>query len=99
MVGPSPSGRLRIHPLALVSLITGILSIPACCCWLGLPLPLCAIVCGIVGLSKIRNAPQVYTGQTFCIVGMLCGSFGLLMSSGANLTSYGNGFRRRYGRF
>jgi hypothetical protein len=89
----------KVHPLALVSLITGILSIPMCCCWFGLPLPLCAIACGIIGLGKIRNAPQLYSGRTFCIVGILCGSFGLLMTSGANLTSYGNGFRRRYGRF
>ena len=94
-----PTAGPRVHPLAFVSLITGILSVPACCCWFGLPLPICAIACGILGLSKIRSSPQMYSGRTFCIVGILCGSFGLLTSSGSHLTSYGDGFRRRYGRF
>jgi hypothetical protein len=99
LAGPTPPARPRIHPLALVSLIAGVLSVPACCCWFGLPLPVCAIACGIIGLGKIRGNPQAYSGAVFCIVGIVCGSFGLLISSGFHLTSYGNGFRRRYAPF
>ncbi len=98
--GPmAPQTGPKVHPLALVSLIAGILSIPACCCWFGLPLPICAIACGVIALGKIRSEPQVYSGRTLCLVGIICGSLGLLSSSTFNLTSYGSGFRRRYGRF
>jgi hypothetical protein len=99
LAGPTPPAGPRIHPLALVSLIAGVLSVPACCCWFGLPLPVCAIACGIIGIGKIRGNPQAYSGAVFCIVGIVCGSFGLLISSGFHLTSYGNGFRRRYAPF
>lgn len=88
-----------MHPLAIVSLVAGILSIPSCCCWLfGFPLPLCAIVCGVLAMGKIKNNPQVYSGTIFCIIGMACGGLGLIMTAGFHLTNYGELLRHRYGR-
>jgi hypothetical protein len=89
----------RLHPLAIVSAVTGALSIPMCCCWFfSVPLPLCAIVCGIIALGKIKGNPQAHSGTVFCWIGMACGVLGLLMTSGFHLTSYGELLRHRYGR-
>jgi hypothetical protein len=93
--GP-PTGGPRVHPLAIVSLVAGILSMPACCCWFGLSLPLCAMICGYLALLKIRSNPQVYSGKLFCYIGMSCGGLGFLSCLGFNSTDYGNGLLHHY---
>jgi hypothetical protein len=98
MGGGPMMGGPKVHPLAIVSLITGILSLPACCCWFfGFPLPICAIVCAIIGLGKIKANPQMFKGGGMCVAGMVCGGFGLLMTVGAQFTSYDDDFRSRFG--
>jgi hypothetical protein len=103
--GFGPPGQIgggrgpRVHPLAYVSLAAGILSLPACCCWFfGFPMTLCAIVCGVLALGKIKQSPQLYSGTLFCWIGIGCGGFGLVLSTGFHLTSYGELLRHRYGR-
>jgi hypothetical protein len=82
-----------------VSLVAGVLSMPACCCWFfGFPLPIVAIACGIIALGKIKNNPLVYKGTGLCMVGLVCGSLGLLMTAGFRFTSYGELFKHRYGK-
>jgi hypothetical protein len=97
--GGAPGGGPRVHPLAIVSLVAGLLSVPACCCWFfGFPLPIGAVVCGFLALGKIKSNPQVYSGSIFCWIGMGCGALGLIMTSGFHFTNYGEIFRHRYGR-
>ncbi len=88
-----------MHPLAIVSLAAGILSIPACCCWFfGFPLPLISIACGVIALGKIKGNPQAYSGSILCMIGMGCGALGLILTSGAHFFSFGEALRHRYGR-
>jgi hypothetical protein len=96
-LGPPPGGP-RVHPLAIVSLVAGLLSMPACCCWFGLALPMCALVCGFLALGKIRGSPQVYSGTLFCYIGMACGGVGFLTCLGFHLTRFGETAWHRYGR-
>jgi hypothetical protein len=89
----------RVHPLAIVSLVAGILSLPACCCWFfGFPLPLCAVACGVVALGKIKAQPQLYSGAILCWIGMVFGGLGLIMTSGYHFTNFGQLYRHRIGR-
>jgi hypothetical protein len=88
-----------VHPLAIVSLVAGILSLPACCCWFfGFPLPLCAVACGVVALGKIKAQPQLYSGAILCWIGMVFGGLGLIMTSGYHFTNFGQLYRHRIGR-
>ena len=93
-----PMGGPKIHPLAIVSLVAGILSIPACCCFFGFILPIGAIACGVIALSQINKNPQAYSGKLFCYFGMGCGGLGFLITSGFRFTSFGTEMVRRYGR-
>lgn len=95
---PSPGGAPKTDPLAIVSLVAGILSIPCCCCWFfGFPFPIAAIACGIIALGRIKKQPQLYSGTTLCYAGIACGVLGFLLSSGFHFTPYGHLFRHRYG--
>jgi hypothetical protein len=96
-LGPPPGGP-RVHPLAIVSLVAGLLSMPACCCWFGLALPICAVVCGFLALGRIQGSPQVYSGTLFCYIGMACGGLGFLTCLGFHLTRFGETAWHRYGR-
>jgi hypothetical protein len=93
-------GYAKIHPLAITSLVLGILSIPLCCCsFLGAWAPIGALVCGIIGLNKIKEAPQVFKGQGFCIAGIVTGGMGLLLDAVAILSSVDENLRNQYGHF
>jgi hypothetical protein len=103
--GPMPGGPLgapRMHPLAIISLVTGILSIPLCCCALfGLPfiMGIASIVCGIIAMSKIKAQPQVFTGSGLAIAGIVLGGLGLLLGMGSFFTTFDDEFRSRYGSY
>src|SRR5271165_1181769 len=61
--GMMMGGGPRFNPLAITSMILGILSIPSCCCWfVGAPLAVAGLVLGIIGMGKIRGNPQMYKG-------------------------------------
>ncbi len=95
-----PLGPARVHPLAIVSLITGLLSMPLCCCWtIGLPFPLAiaAVVCGIIAIGKVKSNPQVFSGTGLAIAGIICGGMGLVMSTGAIFTTFDEDLRSRLG--
>jgi hypothetical protein len=96
--GQLPAGGPKVHPLAIVSLVAGILSVPACCCFFGFLLPIGAVACGIIALSQITKSPQVYSGKLFCYIGIGCGGLGFLMTSGFRFTGFGSEMVRRYGR-
>jgi hypothetical protein len=71
----------RNHPLAIASLVTGILAIvPGCCCGLlGLPLSIAAIITGIIGITKINAAPDQVTGKGMAIAGLVCGGVAIAL--------------------
>jgi hypothetical protein len=89
----------KVHPLSIVSLVAGVLSLPSCCCFFGFLLPLAAIACGIIALGQISKAPQVYSGKLFCYIGLACGGLGFLMTVSFKFLGLGSEIVRRYRRF
>jgi hypothetical protein len=74
-----PAGR-QSEPMALVSLILGIVSLPGhFCCYLGWPLGIAAIVLGIVSLTKIKKEPQRYSGAGMAWGGIASAAVGFLL--------------------
>ncbi len=71
----------KTHALAIASLVTGILSIlPSCCClgFLGIPLAIAGVITGVLGLMKIKAAPDAFKGNGMAIAGLICASLGLV---------------------
>ncbi len=67
-------------PFAVVSLILGILSLPLhFCCYLGWPVGIAAIVCGIVSMVRIGKPPQHYSGKGLAVGGIIAAALGFLM--------------------
>ena len=91
----------QFNPLAIVSMILGILSIPTCCCaFIATPLSIAAIALGIVSLGKIRSQPQAWKGAGMAIAGIATGGFGVLLWIAAIFTTFDDELRSRYfGRF
>ncbi len=83
---PQPGmDKPKMEPMALIAMITGIVSIlcifPGCCCglWFISPAPAIAgIVLGIMGRNKINQDPEKLTGQILAIVGIICGAVAIL---------------------
>jgi hypothetical protein len=97
--GYGPAAGPKVHPLAIVSLVLGILSMPACCCWFGFLLPIGAIACGFMALTQIAKAPQVYSGNLLCYAGIACGGLGFILTAGFRFTTFGTDMVRRYRLF
>ena len=91
-------GQAKLHPLAITALVCGIVSVPLCCCgYFGAPVPVAAIICGIIGLSKIKAAPQMFKGSGFCIAGIVTASVMLLLDIAMIFTTLDDEFRSNYG--
>ena len=90
-------GGPRFSPLAITSMVLGILSIPSCCCWFGSgPMAVAGIVLGVIGMGKIRSAPQLWKGTGMAIAGIACSSVGLVLSLGAIFSTIDDQLRGRY---
>lgn len=97
-MGGDPGGVARFHPLATTALVTGLVSVPLCCCvYFGAPVPITAIVCGIIGLNKIKANPQMFKGTGFCITGIVLGAVILLWDIFAIFSSVDDNLRQQYG--
>ncbi len=84
------------NPLAIVSMILGILSIPGCCCWiLSGPFAAAAIVLGVIAMNKIRNNPQSWKGDGMAIAGIVTGGIGVLLSVAAIFSTVDDTLRSR----
>jgi hypothetical protein len=97
-----PSGQLRFHPLATTSLVTGIVAMvlsTACCCLGGfsMPIPIVALVCGILGLGKIKANPQIFKGNGFCIAGLTMGAVALILHLLAVFSTIDDQLKSQYG--
>jgi hypothetical protein len=91
-------GGPRPDPLAIVSLILGVLSVPFCCCWAsGVLTSAAALVLGILGLRRIRSNPQVWSGGGMAIAGIVCGSIGLVLALVSIFTVFDDQIRSRMG--
>jgi hypothetical protein len=89
-MGPRP------NPMAIASLVLGILSIPSCCCaFAGTPMSIAAVVLGIVAMQKIKAQPQVWTGTGMCIAGIVTGGVGVLLFIATFFTELDDGLRQR----
>jgi hypothetical protein len=83
--GPVPGGQGGGTPptevLALVSLVTGIASIPAtfCCTFFSSPVSLVAIVTGVLALMKISKSSEQLKGKELAIGGIVTGALGILV--------------------
>ena len=64
------------HPRATLILVLGILSIPCCGLFTGIP----AIVMGRTALSEIDGAPGQYGGRGLVNAGYICGIIGTVLS-------------------
>ncbi len=65
--------------LALISLITGIIGLPAGFCWcLGLPLNLTAVVTGHIAYYQVKKDPT-QSGSGMALAGLICGYLGLVL--------------------
>jgi hypothetical protein len=91
-------GGPKTSPLAITSMILGILSIPMCCCqFVSAPMAIAALVLGIIGMGKIRGNPQMYKGGGMAIAGIVCGGIGIIMSLIGLLTTIDENLRGQYG--
>jgi len=77
-----PADEEKMHPLAIVSLVAGILSIPMCCCWGGGALPgIVAVITGFMAMSQINQDPLM-KGRGLAIAGLVCGGVGVILGLG-----------------
>lgn len=49
------------------------------CCYLGWPLGIGAIVCGVIAISRTGDPPNYYGGRALAIGGLAAAAFGFLM--------------------
>ena len=73
--------QLQNNSLAIVSLVSGIISLPMVICCYGLPFNVIAIITGIIAMGQINKAPETMTGKGMAIAGIVTGvvSFILLI--------------------
>lgn len=64
------------HPRAVLTLVLGILSIPCCGLFTGIP----AIILGRNALREIDAAPGQYAGRGLVNAGYICGIIGTILS-------------------
>jgi hypothetical protein len=91
-------GGPKTSPLAITSMILGILSIPTCCCqFVSAPLAIAGLVLGIIGMGKIRSNPQMFKGGGMAIAGIVCSGVGVILSLIAIFSTIDENLRSNYG--
>ncbi len=68
--------------LAIVSLITGLVSVPLsfCCTLISFPLQIVSIVCGGIALSKISKSNGALKGKEMAIIGIILASLTIVLA-------------------
>jgi hypothetical protein len=91
-------GQPKFTPLAIISMVLGILSIPACCCsFFGAPFSIAGLVLGILAMGKIRSNPQMFKGGGMAIAGIVCSAVGLLLDLVAIFSTIDDNLKSQYG--
>ncbi len=83
MMQPGPMGPVN-EPMAIFSLVSGILGLApgVCCCLLGLPMSIVAIICGHMSLGKIRQSGGQLGGHGMAQAGLILGYIALAVIFG-----------------
>lgn len=84
---PTPLTTARINPLAITSLVLGILSMTFVCCY-GVPFNLLGIICSLIALAQIRNNPERERGQALAIAGLVLSIISILLPMLASLLGF-----------
>jgi hypothetical protein len=97
MMMPGGGGQ-KFNPLAIISMICGIMSVPTCFCscfapGLNSPLAIAGIVCGILALNKMKAEPQMWKGGGMAIAGIVTGGVGFILVFVAWLTTIDDAIR------
>ncbi len=75
-MGGAPAGQ---NILCIVSVITGPLSLlTSCCCFIGLPLAIAAIVTGLIGKNQVKSTGE--QGDILALIGVICGGISILLA-------------------
>lgn len=91
-------GGPRFNPLAITSMVLGIIAIPSCCCIpIGSPMAIASLVLGIISLGKIKQSPQAFKGGGMAIAGIVCSGVALILDLLALLTTIDDNFKSTYG--
>jgi hypothetical protein len=53
-----------------------------------MPIAIGAIVCGVLGLERVKAQPETWTGKGPCIAGIVLGALGLLLGVATLLFSF-----------
>jgi competence protein ComGC len=72
-----PAAPEKTNGLALASLILGILSLLAC--GVGIIFSIPGVICGILGLKRVRNSAGTQKGRGFAIAGLVMSAVSLVM--------------------
>jgi hypothetical protein len=84
--GALPAGwPLRTNSFATAGLIFGILSVTCCWCCCCCPIGIVGLVCSLVGLSQINRHPELYTGRSLAIAGLILSAASLVLGFGLGL--------------
>ena len=76
---PGGGGAGKTETLSVVSTVLGAVGLLSCCCVCLAPLPIAAIVTGILGLKKVNETPGL-KGKELSYVGIGLGGFALLLT-------------------
>ena len=72
----------RTNPLASTSLVLGIASSTVClCCCYGLPFNVAGLICGLLALSQIQQAPDTQQGKGMAVAGIVLSVLSFLLGA------------------
>ena len=76
-ITPTP----RTNPMALTSMIMGIISITCCMCCYGMPFNVLGIIFSLVALAQIKNDPLSQEGRGLAVAGLVLSIASIVMAA------------------
>ena len=87
---PQPPSKPRTHPLAITSLVLGILSF-TCCGLAGIVFAVLALVLGGLSLAQIKKSIHPIGGRRMALAGVVLGGVGLIASTAMTIWLFSGG--------